>query len=343
MPLTGGPRIRLFLRDDSEGGEHGVGGWINWLLPLAAVLLLGAAATYYLHRVRLPREQTAAGIAALSGMRWRDFIHLVLDALGRRGYERVFDRETASADSDYVLVRDGKRWLLSSRHGANYVLGSTAIAEFGNEIRLNGAAGGLLASPGRFASEAHVLAAAQRIELLDGPTLWPELEPLLSPQQRAAITAGPSARARRHLILAWSSALAVGAVLLVLTGPKVDQSDATGERPAAASATSASGPTGAAAATTAVTDPSTSPGDPRTLEQRRSAVARAISTLPAVDRALWSTQSTLLVHLIDENADPLSGICALLERDADLRAARIQLQPPAGSTRPVRFVQCRAY
>lgn len=320
-----------------------MGAWIDWVLPLAAMLLLGGAATYYLYRVRLPREETAAGIAALAGMRWRDFIHLVLDALGRRGYERVFDRETASADSDFALLRDGKRWLLSSRHGATYVLGSTAIAEFGNEIRLNGAAGGLLASPGHFAGEAHALAAVQRIELLDGPTLWPELQSLLTAQQRSAITAGAQARARRHLVIAWAGALTLGAALLLVRGPDMGRSDASVDRVAVATPASGAGPVAAAAPSAAGTDPSINTGDPRTLEQRRGAVARAISTLPTVDRAVWSTQSTLLVHLLDANADPLSAICPLLERDADLRAARIQLQPPAGSTQPVRFVQCRAY
>ena len=310
-------------------------------MPIAAALLLGTAATFYIHRIRLPREETEAGIAALTDMRWRDFIHLVLEALGRRGYERVFNRETASADSDYVLERHGKRWLLSAGHGATYVLGSTAIAEFGNEIRLNGAAGGLLASPGQFASETQALAAVQRIQLLDGPTLWPELQPLLSAEQRAAIAAGAQARARRHLMLAWAGALVLGLALLSFNRSGEGEPDA-GNRPVAAAAVPPSAPrrVAAPARPTASVDRSAAG---RTLEQRRTAVAQAISTLPAVDRAIWATQSTLLVHLIDAHGDPLSAICPLLERDVDLRAARIQLQPPAGSTQPVRFVQCQAY
>jgi hypothetical protein len=49
------------------------------------------------------------------------------------------------------------------------------------------------------------------------------------------------------------------------------------------------------------------------------------------------------VHLVDDTSDPLAVICPLLERYDDLAATRLQLQPPAGSTKPVRFVQCRAY
>lgn len=44
-----------------------------------------------------------------------------------------------------------------------------------------------------------------------------------------------------------------------------------------------------------------------------------------------------------EHFDPRAGICPLLEQDDDLRASRLQLQFPAGSERPVRFLQCRVY
>ena len=85
------------------------------------------------------------------------------------------------------------------------------------------------------------------------------------------------------------------------------------------------------------------PTDPAQLKQRREIVAEAISTLPDVDRAVWSTQSTLLVYLLDEQYDPMRDICPLLERYVELAASRIQLAPPPDSTRPVRFVQCRAF
>jgi hypothetical protein len=85
------------------------------------------------------------------------------------------------------------------------------------------------------------------------------------------------------------------------------------------------------------------PTDPQELERRRKDLATAVSTLPGIDKALWSTQSTLLVYLSEDLPDPMSGICPLLERYDELAASRVQLQPPAGSTRPVRFLQCRAY
>jgi hypothetical protein len=318
--------------------------WGSLLVAILAFALVGGAATFYLRTIRLPREETEAGIAAIAGMRWRDFIHLVLDALQKRGYERVFDADATSDESDYMLERDGQRWLLSSKHGAAYVLGSTAIAEFANTIRMRGAQGGLLVTPGQFAPEAAALAAAQRIELLDGARLWPELRPLLPEEQRAAVAQPALANMKRHFVLAWAGALVAAVALFVLSG-----NDATAP-PASAAAARAGKPAKAAAAA-AVPAPtadagvaaSPAPDDPAQLEQRRQEVTRAISTLSNVDRALWSTQSTLLVYLLDQNADPVADICPLLEHYEELRASRIQLQPPPGSTRPVRFLQCRTY
>ena len=88
--------------------------------------------------------------------------------------------------------------------------------------------------------------------------------------------------------------------------------------------------------------PPPSPGNDYQCTPRMSD-ANAISTLFGVDRALWSTQSTLLVHLSAEEADPSGELCPLLERYPELAASRVQLQPPPGSQRPVRFKQCRSY
>jgi len=312
------------------------------LIPIAGFLLIGVSASLYLHRIRLPREESAAGVAALAGMRWRDFIHLVLDALIRRGYERVFEPQAAGEEGDYVLERDGQRFLLSSKHGAAYVLGSTAIAEFANVIRMRGVAGGLLVTPGQFAPEARPLARAQRIELLDGPTLWPELRPLLPEAQRAVVSAPSQARTRRLTILAWSGALVVGAAVFVL-GHREDniESPTTTVSPKVIGSTPVNAP--GRKAQEGVIPAASQRDDAALLLRHRTDVAATISTLPGIDRANWETQSTLLVHLLDDQTDPLPVICPQLERYEALAATRLQLQPPQGSVRPVRFVQCRAY
>ena len=320
-----------------------MGGWAGWLLPVLSVLVVGVPASLYLQRVRLPREEAAAGVAALSGMRWRDFIHLVLDALLKRGYERTFEPSEPGDEGEYVLERDGQRYLLSSKHGATYVLGSTAIAEFANAIRMRNLAGGLLVTPGQFAPEALPLARAQRIELLDGPTLWPELRPLLPEEQRAAISAPSQARARQQVLLAWGFGLVMGAALFVLMQRQGASEPNAPAAPAAAPTARIAPPTPAAVPVSPKTSNAPALNDEAALQRRRKEVASAISSLPLVDKATWETQSTLLVELVDDSSDALPTICPLLERYDELAATRLQLQPPPGSTRPVRFVQCRVF
>lgn len=323
-----------------------MGGWASWVLPILSVLVVGVPATLYLQRVRLPVEESSAGIAALAGMRWRDFIHLVLDALIRRGYERIFEPNADGEDGEYVLERDGQRFLLSAKHGAAYVVGSTTIAEFAKSIRMRNLAGGLLVTPGQFAPEALPLARAQRIELLDGPTLWPELQPLLPEEQRNIISAPAQARTRQQVLIAWGGGFVLGAALFALMHRQDEaavQSD-TLPPPATATSQAPAAPPRAAAkpvdAKRAI--PSPEELDDAQLQERRKQAADAISRLPMIDRAIWETQSTLLIHML-EDGDPRSAICPLLERYDELAATRLQLQPPPGSTEPVRFVQCRAF
>ena len=323
-----------------------MGGWASWVLPILSVLVVGVPATLYLQRVRLPMDEASAGIAALAGMRWRDFIHLVLDALIRRGYERIFEPNSDGEDGEYVLERDGQRFLLSSKHGAAYVLGSTAIAEFAKSIRLRNLAGGLLVTPGQFAPEALPLARAQRIELLDGPTLWPELRPLLPEEQRNVISAPALARTRQQVLLAWGGGFVLGAALFALMHRQdevvVEPATAPSPTPAQSATPAAPRRTAAKPASPKRTVASIDELDDAQLQERRKLAAEAISRLPMIDRAIWETQSTLLVHMLDDG-DPRPAICPLLERYEELAPTRLQLQPPPGSTKPVRFVQCRAY
>ena len=69
-----------------------------------------------------------------------------------------------------------------------------------------------------------------------------------------------------------------------------------------------------------------------------------LAALPWVERVLWSTSSTLVIQQRDD-VDQLqvNEVCGVLARYDALRASRLQLQPPAGSERKVRFLQCRAY
>lgn len=303
------------------------------LLAATTFLIAGLATSFFLYRYRLPLERRAAGRNLLSAMDQGDFLQLVLAVLNARGYERGFGG--GGTEGEYLLQRRGQDWLLSSRHSRAYVPGSTAIAEFANHLRQRGIQGGILAVPGRFPRPAFALGRAHRVELLDGASMWDELQPLLNDEQHTAIDLPARARLKWQFAIAWLAALALAAALY-LALPRAPA-------PAGATSTAIAAPGGgesrlAPRPQTPLPQPSTAP-----IEARRLALAEAIATLPHVSSASWPTESTLLVAVDREDFDPRAGICPLLERDDDLRASRLQLQLPAGSERPVRFLQCRAY
>lgn len=309
----------------------------HWALALAVLVLIGVAGTLYFRLVVMRRDETEAGLAALAAMSWREFIHLVLDALGERGYTRVFNREDPSGDNDYTLERDGKRWLLSCKHGSAFVLSGAQVTELANEIRLANAAGGILATQGKISPEARPAATMQRIELLDGPTLWPELRELMSEEQRTPILAGAAAKARQRTLLSWLLALVAGVAVFTLM-PRTAPAVSSESLPVAATA-----PASEAASAVAAPIAAPAPADAPALDKQREDVADAIATLPMVDRAVWSTQSTLQVFLLDGNGDAFDQICPLVVRYDALASSRIQLTPPPGSDLPTRFRQCRSY
>ncbi|WP_024890607.1 restriction endonuclease [Luteimonas huabeiensis] len=309
----------------------------QWAIAATVALALGGAATAYLQRVRRPRDETAAGIRALAAMSWREFIHLVLDAMARRGFVRVVDHDLALGDQDYTLEREGGRWLLSCKHGSAFVIGRPSVDELADAMRLARADGGFLLTQGRIVDEARAAARAQRIELLDGRALWPELRDLVRPELREAIRRGAAGRARTRSLLAWLLALLAGvATFLVLTettappaGPPAPRAGGVAPPPAPASPQAQDASAGGDA--------------PLAAEDQRRAVLRALRALPRVGDAAWTSHSTLEVRLTDAGGDAFDELCPLIARYPDVATSRIQLTPPPGSGVQVRFRQCRSH
>lgn len=323
-----------------------MGAGSQWFVAIVIFLLVGGAATFYIRSVLLRREEAAAGIDALAAMSWREFIRLVLESLERRGYQRVDGEDAPTRDSEYLLLRDDRRWLMSCKHGSAYVLGAAAVEELANDLRLSSATGGLLVTQGRIAEDAHGLARLRQIELLDGPTLWPQVRELLPAEQLALIRASSAQRTRKYLLLAWlTGLLAAAAALLMFPDPAPAPQATAGSTPAPATPATTRSPPAASAQAGADAPIGELPPipDEATLEQQRKDVANAISTLPMVDRATWPTRSTIEIHLLETESDAVAAICPLMERYPGLATSRIQLTPPEGSEAPVRFRQCRTY
>ncbi|KPN20330.1 hypothetical protein AO715_10640 [Xanthomonas sp. Mitacek01] len=300
----------------------------QWIAAIGVAIAIGVAASFYFLTIQRRRDETAAGIVALSAISWRGFIGMVLQALRRRGYVQVVDLEDASGDRDYMLEREGARWLLSCKHASTYVLGRNAVQALSSEVLLKSATGGLLVTQGKIDDEARSAAGKQRIELLDGRTLWPELRDLMPPGELDAIRTKTGLAARRRTLLGWLFALLAG-VATFLAMPE----------PAAPTSAAATPVAAAPAAPIRIEAPPHAP-----IEDQRSDLVRSLVTLPDVERAAWATGSTLQVFVSrgDDQA-VVDAICALVLRQPDLTSSRLQITPPPGSGQQTRFLQCRSF
>lgn len=316
------------------------------LIALIVFALSGLGLTAWLRRNQAARPAPTSverSANQLSKLRWRDFAKLVLQVMHARGY-RVAAEEGQPADgiptdgSDIVLERDGVRTLLSCKYGSASVVGAQALLGLAKSATLRGAGEVIVVTPGRFDEEAARIARQQDIELIDGPSLWPEVRPYVSNEAVLAEAKPSNATAPTMLGLAWGAAAVIGGLAWMLAQGVLPTEDTAQQVDAPPSTIAHATPP-----TPQPTPTSVVPTDPAMLEARRREAANAITTLFGVDRALWSTQSTLLVYLSTEDVDPTTDLCPLLERYPELAASRVQLQPPAGSSKPVRFKQCRTY
>lgn len=310
------------------------------MLGLLCALIVAAAAAIYFWVLRRRQDESEEGIRSLNAMRWREFAGVVLEMMFRRGYSAVDPHPLGSGDqSDILLKRDDALFVLSCKHGSAYRLGAQAVDELANALRMNSASGGWLVTPGGFAPEAAAHAKPQRIELIDGKAIWPEAAPLMPEAVQSHVRGYAAARAKRGLGLGLVAALVAGTAVALLM-PRAENGAASpiiAENAATAPASVAK--TGA---TPSVDAPAEAPTAEQ-IERRRADVAGAIAALPSVERAIWSTQSTLVLDVGSERADSWKDICGILDRYEELRATRVQINPAPGSGAPVRFRQCHTY
>ncbi len=312
------------------------------VLGLLCALIVAIGAAFYFWVLRRRQDESIEGVRSLNAMRWREFAGVVLEMMLRRGYAAAEAHPLGSGDqSDILLKRDGALYVLSCKHGSAYRLGAQAVDELANALRMNDAAGGLLVTPGAFAPDAYPHAKPQRIELIDGKTIWPEAAPLMPDVVQSQVRNYAAARAKRGLSLGLAAALVAGIAVAVLV-PRAEDNPAppaaVAAPPAASAAKAEPAPSPASPASVAAAAPT-----PAQSGQRRSDVAGAIAALPGVERAIWSTQSTLALDIGNERPDLWNGVCGILDRYEELRATRVQINPPPGSGAPVRFRQCHTY
>ena len=313
-----------------------------WLFGLAITLLVGTAATAYLWLIRRRDDETAAGLLALAGMRWRDFSRLVLEAMELRGLQRIPSAHEENQDhsSSFILSGEGKRQLLACKHGSAYRIGSAAVEEFASEVRLRGAQGGILVTEGVLDDDGLEKAGKHNIEIIDGPKLWPAVRPMVEGKLQRRIVGNASARARRHIAIAWLGSLTLGAAT-ALVFPSVlgtSPDNAVNASLAAAAPTAVPGVAPSPQASTSIVAPVvTSDVD---TERHRAEISRKLANTAGISRGVWISRSTLAVDRLvaEEAAWPM--VCKQLQAYPDLALTRVQMNPPPGSEDQVRWRQC---
>lgn len=335
----------------------------NVLLAVLVAVLIGAGASAWIWLARRRRDEAEAGLAAMAGMRWREFSRFVLDAMRHRGHDVDADPVALAGarQTEFVMRRDGRKWLLACRHGEHAGVDLRTVHALENALLANGAAGGILVATGMVDADARRAIAKQpKLELVEGDALWRELAPMLPETLRDEAAGSARHLAINRIRVAWVGAAVVGAIVLFLAGQAYDPAKPDPEPSAmAAPVTPASAPPDPSPDTdptlapppASVTEPApafdgaTAAPLPDLAEQAfdRSQVALAITALPGIESATWVTDSTLLVDLRSDADERFPEICAILEQYELLRASRVQLQPPPGSDERVRFRQCHAF
>ena len=116
-------------------------------LIVTVVAFLASGWWFGVHRRRL--AETDAGVAALAGMKWRECVGLVLQALGEKGFrEAPSSRQPGDGGTEFLLVKGDERCLLSYKHGTAYRLGEANVRDFANAVQLQGATRGILVTLG---------------------------------------------------------------------------------------------------------------------------------------------------------------------------------------------------
>lgn len=335
----------------------------SWILALLLALLLWGLASAYLWLVARRQTERQHGLAALAGMRWREFSRIVHQAMAEQRDLHPLtddDENDRGTSSDFLLQRDGQRWLVSCKHGRAYRFDATAIHELASAISLTGAVGGLLITEGHVERDGLAEAEKQSIEVIDARQLWELLKPYLPTEAHETVTGIARREAVRHTGIAGLAAATLG--LLAGMGYMTMQGDppaaapivatprtaveSTAEpvtQPAAQPAADAgkAKPARAAAASSAphpgdlIQDP-----DAATLLRYQQSVSKALAGTSGVVSGIWLTRSTLSVERSGDDAQVWPLICQQLQRYPALRTTRVQLNPRPGMDEPVRWRQC---
>ncbi|KFN46985.1 restriction endonuclease [Arenimonas metalli] len=351
----------------------GVSPWIAAVVT-AAIALLASTWWFGIHRRRM--AENSAGVQALAGMKWRECAGLVLQAMAEKGYtELPSSRQPGDGGAEFLLVKENERCLLGYKHGTAYRLGEANVRDFANAVQLQGATSGMLVTLGSAEGFARDLARRYGVDLVDGRSLWPQVEPFAPAHLVEDIRHQAAAGIRRGQQMGAVGSLILGMVVFGLAQLGVDEAPVpvvAGAPSAIPESIQSPAAAGTASEETVAAAPAPAPApvaEPTFQDEasrqasdamkelaavaqlsdeeralRRSQAASRVADLDQANRAHWSTQSTMVVSMVREDGIDtgiVNEACAILVEYEELRYTRLQLEPPSDSTVPVRWRQCQ--
>lgn len=333
---------------------------LPWILALLSALLTCSLAVVYLWWIKRRQKEMQLGLQALAGMHWREFSVLIKRMLReQRGLRELNDpsEESREPSSDFLLSDGPNQWLVSCKHGLAYRIGTAAVNELGAAARLAGAKGGVLLTEGRIERDGRSAGEKQAVEVLDGPRLWPLLQPYLPGDIEARVRSSARHEAQRRIAIAALGSVTLGLLVgLGLQGLHVEDAAPVAAAPemATPSPAPAAKPAHVAAVLPAVrapvaavapaTDARSNPDpDAATLERFQSDLARALAGKPGIASGVWLTRQTLAINRTGELEAVWPQVCKEVLRYPSLRNVRIQLNARPGVNEPVRWRQCATY
>lgn len=199
----------------------------------------------------------------------------------------------------------------------------------------------------------------QAVEVLDGPRLWPLLQPYLPAEIETRVRASARHEALRRIAIAALGAVTLGLLVgLSLQGlhvqdtaPVAEVADtpapvapAVGAAPEPAPAPATTPPAAAPAPAAPSADARSNPNpDAATLERFQADLSRALAGKPGIASGVWLTRQTLAINRTGELDAVWPQVCEEVLHYPALRNVRIQLNARPGVDEPVRWRQCATY
>ncbi len=327
--------------------------------PILVAIFVGLASFlvlfWWFGIIKRRQAEIQTGVITLAAMKWRECVGLVIQSLEKEGYrEEISSRQPGDGGTEFLLKKGEALTLLSYKHGTAYHLGEANIRDFANGVQLIGASKGILVTLGTVEDMAKDSAGRYDIELIDGKALWPRVENYLSGVTLGTVRKQASSQTKSKVQMGAALSLILGAASYFAASTLMPASEvaltstsvATNQQKSAdaSQAVKIEDATLAKINATAIALAEVDKLTDQQRAERKAKAAATVSEMPIIKTAIWYSASTLQVMLNTEKNDDksmVSEICRILTQYEELRFTRLQLEPPSGSTVPVRFRRCQ--